>query len=494
MHAPEGPSGPAAAGFPAAPARWLAIGSGTAEALEAHWARQADAPGCTKARILQVRNVHDALSALHEGPVAACVISAGVIEARPGDALRVLREQLGAAPLLMLEGEEGTEARDKARTMGVPLWGATRSAPPSESAQQVPLPPPSSSLRVPETNELRPLPRADAEAGRTKPIAPDDFAEGCLERIGRLGSLVEYVLEALSDASNANRISLMLSEQEGRMLRLRAGRGIHESLLGSVRCTVGSGIAGRVAALGRAAAGHGSEGGPRGYGGSAYVVLPLGKGRRCEGVVSLTGLPGNALPDAGALQAWSALGRRAGLALWSARRLQRARSRSNRDTLTGLPNRRAFEGALKRELERARRAGGGLAVGLFDVDHFKGVNDRYGHPAGDQVLVEVARRLETAFRETDLVARWGGEEFVVLLPCQTPEEAQEAHIVLDRARLGIAARPFALGEGLAPIPLTISGGLASFPGSGTSPATLVESADKALYEAKHSGRNRIVSI
>lgn len=474
--------------------RWLAIGSGTAEALQAHWALQADAPGCAKARILQVRTVHDALSALHEGPVAACVISAGVIEARPGDALRVLREQLGAAPLLMLEGEEGAEARDKARTMGVPLWGAAEASrrptmpPPA-------MPPPTSTLRVPAPNDLRPLPRADAEAQGAQPAAPDDFAEGCLERIGRLGSLVDYVLDTLADASQASRISLMLSEQEGRMLRLRAGRGIHASLLGNVRCPVGTtGIAGRVASLGRAAAGHGSAGGPRGYGGSAYVVLPLGKGRRCEGVVSLTGLPADVLPDELTLQAWSALSRRAGLALWSARRLQRARSRSNRDPLTGLPNRRAFEGALKRELERARRAGGGLAVGLFDVDHFKAVNDRHGHPAGDKVLVEVARRLESAFRETDLVARWGGEEFAVLLPCQTPAEAQEAHVVLDRARAGIAARPFGLGEGLAPLPLTISGGLASFPQSGASPATLVQAADKALYEAKHSGRNRIVSI
>lgn len=462
--------------------RWLAIGSGTAEALEAHWARQADAPGCAKARILQVRNVHDALSALHEGPVAACVISAGVIEARPGDALRVLREQLGAAPLLMLEGEEATDARDKAHSMGVPLWGGTRAAALSDTEDPAPTP-----------DDTQPLPRADAEVRETDPVNGDDFAEGCLERIGRLGSLVDYVLHALSGASNAGRISLMLSEQEGRMLRLRTGRGIHESLLGNVRCSVGTGIAGRVAAMGRPAAGHGSSGGPRGYQGSAYVVLPLGKGRKCEGVVSLTGLPDDLLPDPDALQAWTALGRRAGLALRSARRLQRARALSNRDALTGLPNRRAFEGALKRELERARRSGGGLAVGLFDVDHFKAVNDPYGHPAGDKVLVEVARRLEIAFRETDLVARWGGEEFAVLLPCPTPEEAEQAHEVLDRAREGIAARPFPLGQALPAIPLTISGGVASFPKSASTPAALVQAADKALYRAKELGRNRIVS-
>jgi len=441
---------------------WLVIGSGTAEALKEHWARRAGASGEGQAPILQVRTVHDALNALMRGPVAACVVSAGVIEARPGAALRVLREQLGAAPLVMLDGEEAVAA-PAVEPAGVSAGAAS------------------------------PLPRADADKPETHAVDAGRFAEGCLQRISRLCPLVTYIVRTLSEASNASRISLMLTESGQRTLRLRAGRGIHESLLGTVRCAVGTGIAGRVASIGRPASGHGSTGGPRGYQGSAYVVLPLGNARHCEGVVSLTGLPEDALPSTEALRAWAGLGRRAGLALRGARRLQRARSLSTRDALTGLPNRRAFEGALKRELERARRAGSGLALGIVDVDHFKSFNDRYGHLVGDRVLTEVARRLETAFRETDLVARWGGEEFAVLLPSPSPDDAAEAQAVLERARIGVGGRPFQLGDGLAPARVTISGGLAAFPGVDAGPDALIRTADEALYRAKDAGRDRIVS-
>ena len=485
---------------PTTPTRWLAVGSGTAEALRAHLARQGSDAGLGEADILQVRDVHDALSALYDGPVTVCVVSADVIEDRPGAALRVLQEQLGAAQLLLLDGEEAPDAREAARSMGVPLWSSQRPDTPTpptprkRPAERVapPVPPSSSQVRVPGTNDVRPLPRADADVPDLQPIDPGTFASGCLKRVERLPALIDYVLSTLGEVSNAARISLMLSEPNRRTLRLRAGRGIHESLLGSVRCSLGTGIAGRVAALGRMAAGHGSTGGNRSYPGSAYVVLPLGKGKRCEGVINLTGLPGDSVPSTEVLKTWAELGVNAGYALSGARNLRRARSASTTDELTGLPNRRAFEGALRRELERARRAGSGLAVGICDVDHFKSFNDKYGHLVGDHVLQEVARRLAGAFRETDLVARWGGEEFAVLLPCPTPEEAAVAHTVLDRARQAVGGRPFALGDGLAPAPVTISGGLASYPEVDGEPTALVDAADERLYVAKESGRNKVV--
>jgi len=502
---------------------WLAIGRGSAEALREHWARRAGVTDDLEAPILQVADVHDALDALHRAAVTACVVSAGVLETRPEAALRVLRAQLGAAPLVVLDGAQAVEARDAARSLGVPLWGAepigleepgaartaspqgasstaaarvaiTPAAATTWSATELPAESPEeAAAEAPAAPTASPLPRADANAPQAVLADPGRFSDGCLERIGRLGSLIDFVLRTLGEVSSANRISLMLSEADRRMLRLRAGRGVHESLLGAVRCPVGTGIAGRVAALGRPASGHGSAGGPRGYDGSAYVVLPLGTGRQCEGVASLTGLPSDALPSDEILRSWTALCRRAGLALRGARRLQRARALSTRDALTGLPNRRAFESALKRELERARRAGSALVVGLVDVDHFKSFNDRYGHAVGDRVLIEVARRLQAAFRETDLVARWGGEEFAVLLPCPNAEEAGEAEGVLDRARRAVGGCPFALGDGFSPATVTVSGGCATFPKITSSPEDLVEAADKALYEAKDQGRDRIVS-
>ena len=484
---------------PAAPSRWLAIGNGTAEALRAHLERQGAESGLEDADIVQVRDVHDALHLLHDGPVTVCVVSADVIEDRPGAALRVLQEQLGAAPLLLLDGDEAPDARDVAKEMGVPLWTGTREdhapvTPPTtkKKTTRAPLPPSTSKNRVPETNDVPPLPRADADTPDAQIADGGEFAAGCLKHQKKLKKLVHYVVSTMTEVSNATRVSLMLVEPKGRQLKLFAGHGIHEALLGSVRCTMGSGIAGRVAALGRMAAGHGSTGGARGYPGSAYVVLPLGRGEACQGVINLTGLPGNTLPDKDVLRSWSEIGIHAGNALATSRELRRAKSASTTDELTGLPNRRAFESALKRELERARRAGSGLAVGVCDVDKFKTFNDHYGHLIGDQVLKEVARRLEGAFRETDLVARWGGEEFAVLLPCPTPEEAANAHTVLDRARVAVGSRPFALGEGLAPTTVTISGGLAVFPDVDGPGAALVEAADERLFLAKEQGRNRIV--
>jgi diguanylate cyclase (GGDEF)-like protein len=298
-------------------------------------------------------------------------------------------------------------------------------------------------------------------------------------------------VRSLAEASTAVRVSLMLVERGGRALRLRAARGLAPGLVGKVRCLLGAGLAGRVAALGRPMVGEGTKGGPRAYPGRSYVVLPLGKEGRCEGVVSLTGLPEDAIPDAATLRSWARLCRRAGVAIAGARRLRRAEALSSTDALTGLPNRRAFERALGREIERARRSGLGLAVGLLDVDRFKAVNDQYGHQVGDGVLAQVARRLAGSFRESDLVARWGGEEFAVLLPGIAPDGLGEAVRALERARRAVGATPLPLGPGLPTCPVTVSGGLALYPAAGADAVSVVRAADQALYAAKDAGRNNV---
>jgi diguanylate cyclase (GGDEF)-like protein len=152
------------------------------------------------------------------------------------------------------------------------------------------------------------------------------------------------------------------------------------------------------------------------------------------------------------------------------------------DALTGLANRRAFGEALARELAVAARGGATCALIVLDIDHFKAVNDTYGHPAGDRVLAAVGRVLALGAREIDVPARYGGEEFAVILPgC----DGSDALDVAERLRAAVAAEP-------GPVQVTISAGVAVFPADGAEADSLVAAADSALYRAKRQGRNRTV--
>jgi len=162
---------------------------------------------------------------------------------------------------------------------------------------------------------------------------------------------------------------------------------------------------------------------------------------------------------------------------------EQTRHLANNDGLTGLQNRRRTTERLEIEIARARRYGVPLAVALCDVDNFKQINDRFGHNVGDHVLVQVARSLQTTLREVDLVGRWGGEEFLVLLP---DTDVAGTRVVGERLRAGIEGLPAFSGG---PERVTISVGLAGFDAS-DSTTGFIDRADQALYRAKKSGRNR----
>lgn len=157
------------------------------------------------------------------------------------------------------------------------------------------------------------------------------------------------------------------------------------------------------------------------------------------------------------------------------------------DELTGLFNRRQFFFLAQREQARRRRPGpGGLSVVMADIDHFKKVNDTLGHGAGDIVLKDVAHRLKNGLRQTDIVGRYGGEEFALLLPDTDPEQARE---VVERIRASIAAAPVEVDG--REVNVTVSFGLASQSPAGENLERLLIAADRALYRAKESGRNRV---
>jgi len=156
------------------------------------------------------------------------------------------------------------------------------------------------------------------------------------------------------------------------------------------------------------------------------------------------------------------------------------------DGLTGLANRRQCEDTLASELARLERFGGPLAVVVTDLDWFKDVNDRYGHPSGDAVLREFAQLLQESVRDVDLAGRWGGEEFMLILPGTDLAGGAQ---VAERVRIALAGRIVLSADG-SPIPVTASFGVAATPPASTA-AELFSAADAALYEAKRNGKNRV---
>ena len=157
------------------------------------------------------------------------------------------------------------------------------------------------------------------------------------------------------------------------------------------------------------------------------------------------------------------------------------------DPLTSLHNRRWMNEMFLRQIDRCARARQPLSLAVLDIDRFKTVNDTYGHPGGDKVLMWVARAMQQHFRPGDLLARYGGEEFCVLLPDTRLDRALAA---VERLRTSIEAATIALDDGRS-LTITISGGAASWR-EGWSLEDLVQAADKALYAAKQGGRNRVV--
>lgn len=167
------------------------------------------------------------------------------------------------------------------------------------------------------------------------------------------------------------------------------------------------------------------------------------------------------------------------------------RELANRDGLTGLYNHRYFQDQLAKDFSRALRYHESLSVVIFDIDHFKRLNDTYGHQAGDAVLKEVGSLVSSLTRDSDLAARYGGEEFVLILNHAPPEVAVE---VAERLRRTVENHAFLIDDKTV-LKITISAGCASFPhGRFSEPKELIESADKALYAAKQAGRNRVFSF
>lgn len=164
-------------------------------------------------------------------------------------------------------------------------------------------------------------------------------------------------------------------------------------------------------------------------------------------------------------------------------------SDSRTDALTGLGNRRYGVARLQEAIDLSRRNKRQLAVVLLDIDHFKRVNDTFGHPGGDDVLRHVAYELRRVSRSSDIVARWGGEEFLFIFP---ETDLSQATQIVDRFRAHLAGQSVEMPSAQSQIAVTISGGAAELEPRDT-PESLVARADSALYKAKDEGRNRLIA-
>jgi two-component system cell cycle response regulator len=160
------------------------------------------------------------------------------------------------------------------------------------------------------------------------------------------------------------------------------------------------------------------------------------------------------------------------------------------DALTGLHNRRYMESHLGTLVEQAAARSRPISVLILDIDFFKSINDSHGHAAGDEVLKEFSRRLKKAVRGIDLACRYGGEEFVVVMP---DTDIAMATMVAERLRRRIAAEPFPINQNTRTVQATISIGIAAMRSAEDRPADIIKRADQALYRAKREGRNRVVS-
>jgi diguanylate cyclase (GGDEF)-like protein len=224
--------------------------------------------------------------------------------------------------------------------------------------------------------------------------------------------------------------------------------------------------------------------------GRLSVAVPLrSHGRPVAALVGLDapGVEGERAPAAARFAGLTAVADAIGGPLDMALRLKRANALTSVDDLTGLFNSRFLDGALHREVKRAIRTGRPLSLLFVDLDGFKGINDRYGHLCGSRALVEAAQRIRSGARETDIVARFGGDEFALILPDTGPEGAV---LVARRVRERVAGQPFLAPEGIG-YRLTASVGAATLCDRTGTPESLLAAADAAMYRVKGRGKDGI---
>ncbi|MBI4758516.1 MAG: GGDEF domain-containing protein, partial [Chloroflexi bacterium] len=215
--------------------------------------------------------------------------------------------------------------------------------------------------------------------------------------------------------------------------------------------------------------------------------VPLMLKEKLVGVMSIQSYEPNAF-DQDSQWIFSTVASQVAMVIENTRLHERIREQAIRDGVTQVYNHDYLHEQLVRELERSKRYHRPVSFIMLDLDQFKEFNDHYGHLAGDEVLKMVAKLISARVRSVDIVGRYGGDEFAIILP---QANASEAQAVAERVRDAVENTPFASPQGDLPATLTVSQGVATFPDSAQSPVALIDQADRALYAAKTAGRNQI---
>jgi len=221
---------------------------------------------------------------------------------------------------------------------------------------------------------------------------------------------------------------------------------------------------------------------------AALKIFPLSAGERILGTL-IAGSRAKTDFNSDVLRMIEVIALQAAQALLRAQLFEQTEKMAVTDGLTGLLNHRAFQARAEDALAQAKRYRRRCSLVLLDIDHFKSVNDTYGHPVGDEVLRVVARIIKGKGRDTDITARYGGEEFAIVMP---ETDARGAKVIAERIRETVGKETFATELGV--LRITVSLGIATFPDHAPEKQALIDLADRCLYSAKHGGRNRSVSV
>jgi diguanylate cyclase (GGDEF)-like protein len=311
----------------------------------------------------------------------------------------------------------------------------------------------------------------------------------------RLAELLEHVVAYARDVSRFETCAVCLREEGKEHFSVVVAEGYRKELLGSsfpLEAPTWAGWVLRAREEPLAIRMERRSGMPlldpkeRSTAGASFLAVPLKAHNRVSGALLVT-RQGESF-TARELRLLRIYCNQAAVALENAIVHERVENLAATDGLTGLFNRRYFDSAFARELARCDRSSSGLALLLADIDHFKSFNDTYGHAMGDLVLKKVAGILAGAIRKADVLARFGGEEFVVILPNVTAQGALES---AERLRESVASAPIHPGGPRKRV--TVSIGAALFPADAADSESLLKAADEALYEAKRQGRNQVVA-